>query len=92
MSAGWQDAPCRAEPDLWFPEAPGNADKRAIRGCLRCPYIAECYDRAVANGEQYGVWGGVNMHSRLIQRPIPAPRKPAEPVDKRTPSGKVLPW
>lgn len=27
--------------------------------CFGCPIIKQCYEFAVANGEQHGVWGGV---------------------------------
>ncbi len=30
--------------------------------CYGCPLLKDCYDFAVANGEEYGVWGGVNFN------------------------------
>lgn len=29
--------------------------------CYGCPLIKECYEFAVANEEQHGIWGGVNF-------------------------------
>lgn len=29
--------------------------------CAGCPVRAQCYTRAVENGERWGIWGGVNF-------------------------------
>lgn len=29
--------------------------------CYGCPLLKMCYDFAVANNEQYGVWGGIDF-------------------------------
>jgi Transcription factor WhiB len=51
-----------ADPELFFPE-PGDAETeaRAAAICARCPAQAACYERAVQNGERWGIWGGVNF-------------------------------
>jgi Transcription factor WhiB len=54
-------AACRtADPALFFPE-PGDTatEAQAIAICAACPVRAECYDAALANKEEAGVWGGV---------------------------------
>lgn len=58
------DALCaQADPDSWFPEK-GGAVGPAVKICRRCPVAAECLDYALANGERYGVWGGVSERPR----------------------------
>jgi hypothetical protein len=52
-----------AAPQLFFPE-PGEPDDQAKAICAVCPVRAECLAAALANGERYGVWGGVNMETR----------------------------
>ncbi|NLA34859.1 MAG: WhiB family transcriptional regulator [Actinobacteria bacterium] len=53
----------------------------AKRICSTCPVIAECLDTALANNEQWGVWGGqlivsgkVVMTKRRRGRPPKNPR------------------
>jgi len=56
-------AACRtADPGLFFPE-PGDtgAEAQALAVCAVCPVRAQCYARAVENGERWGIWGGVNF-------------------------------
>jgi Transcription factor WhiB len=56
-------AACRtADPALFFPE-PGDtgAEAQALGVCAGCPVRAQCYARAVENGERWGIWGGVNF-------------------------------
>jgi WhiB family transcriptional regulator, redox-sensing transcriptional regulator len=56
-------AACRtADPVLFFPE-PGDtaAEAQALTVCAGCPVRAQCYARAVENGERWGIWGGVNF-------------------------------
>jgi DNA-binding transcriptional ArsR family regulator len=56
-------AACRtADPALFFPE-PGDtgAEAQALAVCAGCPVRAQCYARAVQNGERWGIWGGVNF-------------------------------
>ena len=66
-----------ADPALFFPE-PGDAETttRAMAFCARCPARGACYERAVQNGERWGIWGGVNFatsreepnHDRRVSR------------------------
>ena len=55
--SGWQrDAACGSDPDAFFD--PKRADV-ALRVCGRCLVRKPCAAYAEANGEQYGIWGGV---------------------------------
>jgi hypothetical protein len=54
-------AACRtADPRLFFPP-PGDEGAEAKAICAGCPARAACYALAVANGEKWGIWGGVNF-------------------------------
>ena len=39
-----------------------EAEAKAV--CARCSVRAECLDYAVAAGEKYGIWGGLNPQER----------------------------
>ena len=59
---GLADSPAcwGADPDLFFPLPRESADPaKAI--CAACAVRAECLARARARGEQFGVWGGVDL-------------------------------
>ena len=67
-AAGLPGAACRtADPDLFFPpEAERERDRQAREAkarsvCAGCPARAACYAAAVANGERWGIWGGVDF-------------------------------
>ena len=69
--------PCSLEPDLWFGYADDDSSDGAAKArvyeqsatrartiCLRrCPLAQQrlCAGRAVAGGEEYGVWAGVKL-------------------------------
>jgi hypothetical protein len=62
-----------ADPDLFFPpdlpeaERERNRQARVTKAkaiCAGCPVRGECYAVAVANGELWGVWGGVDFADR----------------------------
>jgi hypothetical protein len=59
------------DPVLFFPE-PGDTETeaRALAVCAACPVRAACHDRAVRNGERFGIWGGVNFQTS--PRPVTA--------------------
>lgn len=65
----WQDqAAClSADPDLFFPErgSPGDSAKRV---CVTCDVRLECLEYALANGERYGIWGGLTERERTRLR------------------------
>ena len=59
---GLPDGPacCGADPDLFFPLPRESADPaKAI--CAGCAVRAECLALARARGEQFGIWGGVDL-------------------------------
>jgi hypothetical protein len=37
------------------------SDEQAEELCHKCPLLKVCYEFAIANKEEYGVWGGINM-------------------------------
>lgn len=65
----WQErAGCMtADPDLFFPErgSPGDSAKRV---CVNCEVRLECLEYALANGERYGIWGGLTERERTRLR------------------------
>lgn len=65
----WQEnAACLdADPDLFFPErgSPGDSAKRV---CVTCSVRLECLEYALANGERYGIWGGLTERERTRLR------------------------
>lgn len=65
----WQErAEClQADPDLFFPErgSPGDSAKRV---CVNCEVRLECLEYALANGERYGIWGGLTERERTRLR------------------------
>jgi WhiB family redox-sensing transcriptional regulator len=66
-SPGWfRDALCREVGwDLFFSEEAGSeAYSKATKVCKLCRVRPECLDYAIANDEQYGIWGGHGLRSR----------------------------
>lgn len=65
----WQeDAACKhADADLFFPErgSPGDSAKRV---CVTCDVRLDCLEYALANGERYGIWGGLTERERTRLR------------------------
>lgn len=64
VAVPWDLAPLAAcadmGPELFFP-LPGEDDGPAKAVCAVCPIASDCLARARANGESWGVWGGVNL-------------------------------
>jgi WhiB family transcriptional regulator, redox-sensing transcriptional regulator len=62
----------QTDPELWFPESGGEnfQYRTAKKFCQRCPVKAECLALALANNEQYGIWGGLTTkdRQRLIRK------------------------
>jgi|SRR5882762_6700331 len=92
---GWRDrAACLGkDPALWFPEEQEEGEphrretprmyKVAKRVCLGCPVQDECLEYALANREQYGMWGGHTRPERATilrdrRREVKAARKKEE--------------
>lgn len=61
----WQDlANCLGvDPDLFFPER-GASTKEAKEVCRGCVVREDCLEYALANGEKFGIWGGLSERER----------------------------
>ena len=63
--------------NVMFPQKGMGGDWRAYAAaietakaiCDGCPQTLRCYALAVENGEEYGVWGGVNFTARRHRKP-----------------------
>lgn len=62
---GWQDAAncLGVDPDLFFPER-GASTREAKEVCKGCVVRGECLEYALANGEKFGIWGGLSERER----------------------------
>lgn len=77
----WQDQALCAQVggDAWFPDM-GESNAEAKRVCRACPVRGECLEYALANGEQWGVWGGMSEQQRSrLKRGAAASDLPAAP-------------
>ena len=52
-----------ADPDLFFAEHAGLS-RTAQRLCATCEVRMDCLRTAMANGESFGVWGGLSVRER----------------------------
>ena len=61
----WQDyANCLGvDPDLFFPER-GASTREAKEVCRGCVVRMQCLEYALANGEKFGIWGGMSERER----------------------------
>ena len=61
----WQDrALCaQTDPEAFFPEK-GGSTREAKKICLGCEVRHECLEYALANGEKFGIWGGMSERER----------------------------
>lgn len=51
------------DPEIFFPERGGSS--RAARAvCSQCRVRAQCLRYALANREQFGIWGGTSERER----------------------------
>lgn len=79
----------QADPDTWFPEKGGSA-RQAKQICASCPLRQPCLEYALANGEQFGIWGGSSLREREAMPGFkPAPPAPREPA--KAPVAPALP-
>jgi WhiB family transcriptional regulator, redox-sensing transcriptional regulator len=51
------------DPDLFFPER-GASTKEAKEVCRGCVVREDCLEFALANGEKFGIWGGLSERER----------------------------
>jgi WhiB family transcriptional regulator, redox-sensing transcriptional regulator len=65
LDKSWQDlANCLGvDPDLFFPER-GASTREAKEVCRGCVVRDECLEYALANGEKFGIWGGMSERER----------------------------
>jgi WhiB family redox-sensing transcriptional regulator len=99
--AWYADAACRGlDVDMFFAER-GELTAPAKAVCRGCPVRSECRESALANGEKFGIWGGLSERERRkvrTQRRTSAPRvegvAPAPPERRpqvwKTPEGRAL--
>jgi WhiB family redox-sensing transcriptional regulator len=61
----WQNlANCLGvDPDLFFPER-GASTREAKEVCKGCVVREDCLEYALANGEKFGIWGGMSERER----------------------------
>jgi WhiB family redox-sensing transcriptional regulator len=61
----WQlQANCMGvDPDLFFPER-GASTREAKEVCRGCIVREDCLEYALANGEKFGIWGGMSERER----------------------------
>ncbi len=62
---GWQSrANCMGvDPELFFPER-GSSTREAKEVCRGCVVREDCLEFAIANGEKFGIWGGMSERER----------------------------
>ena len=65
MDRDWQTrANCMGvDPDLFFPER-GASTREAKEVCRGCVVREDCLEYALANGEKFGIWGGLSERER----------------------------
>lgn len=51
------------DPDLFFPER-GGSTREAKAVCRGCVVREACLEYALANGEKFGIWGGLSERER----------------------------
>src|ERR1700716_2177658 len=61
----WQNrANCMGgDPALFFPER-GASTREAKESCRGCVVREDCLEYALANGEKFGIWGGLSERER----------------------------
>lgn len=63
MIADWMfDASCRGMNNTWWFDRANFSVAKEI--CKLCPVKEPCLDMALANDEEYGVWGGMAKTER----------------------------
>jgi len=65
MGAWRDDAACKGKNGRFF--YPERSQVNAAKGkaiCNSCPVREECLDEAIANGERFGIWGGMDQEER----------------------------
>ncbi len=65
LDRSWQSkANCMGvDPELFFPER-GASTREAKEVCRGCVVRDNCLEFALANGEKFGIWGGMSERER----------------------------
>lgn len=65
LDRSWQTrANCMGvDPELFFPER-GASTREAKEVCRGCVVREDCLEFAIANGEKFGIWGGMSERER----------------------------
>ena len=65
VDRSWQTrANCMGvDPELFFPER-GASTREAKEVCRGCVVREDCLEYAIANGEKFGIWGGMSERER----------------------------
>ena len=82
LDTSWQEfANCLGvDPDLFFPER-GASTREAKEVCRGCVVRPDCLEFALANGEKFGIWGGMSERERRrIRRQRALERQQAGPL------------
>jgi len=61
-------APGKAEPEHFFGDRNSPEIELAREACRGCVFRDQCLDRALDQGEQFGIWAGVLMSSKPERR------------------------
>lgn len=62
--------PCqKSDPERWVSDHVDEREEAAHECMTACPVRAECYAKALENGEDWGVWGGVDLHPGTQRKP-----------------------
>jgi WhiB family transcriptional regulator, redox-sensing transcriptional regulator len=82
LDRSWQaKANCMGvDPDLFFPER-GASTREAKEVCRGCVVREDCLEYALANGEKFGIWGGMSERERRRLRRARALQRRAAMTD-----------
>ncbi len=58
------EAACLNQGVNFYPERDQVKAAAAKAMCKRCPVRSDCLDEAIANGERFGIWGGMDQEER----------------------------
>lgn len=76
ISIELDDPPCAGQTDVFYPSVDEGVEQGTVKQqsdeakavCEDCPFKTECLETAVANGERFGIWGGVNFGNQRERR------------------------
>jgi hypothetical protein len=68
----WLQTPCMVRPVPFDRAAEIRANRAQVKLCKalcqECPVVDECREWGIAQGELWGIWGGLTAHERAIAR------------------------